>query len=101
MTLPNTTTDTRPRFTSGHSVMTRGVNHWVQQGLIDPLHYLHRHLAGDWGDLSEQDKRQNQRALRTGEGSLMSSYCINENLTLWIITEWDRSKTTLLLPDEY
>jgi len=101
MTLPNTTTATHPRFASGHAVMTRGVNALVQQGIIDPLHYLHRHLAGDWGDLSEQDKRQNQRALRTGEGNLMSSYRLGDNLTLWIITEWDRSQTTLLLPDEY
>jgi len=101
MGLPNTHPQLKQRFAPGQTLMTRGVNAYVQQGVLDPLHYLYRHLAADWGDLCEQDKRLNQRALRSGEGRLMSSYGINEILTLWIITECDRSRTTLLLPDEY
>jgi len=100
MAIPNTT-PARRCFAPGRAVMTRGVNALAQQGRLDPLHYLHRHLAADWGDLCEQDIRQNRRALRSGEGRLMSSYRIDETLTLWVITEWDRSLTTLLLPEEY
>ena len=63
--------------------------------------YLHRHLNGDWGDLDDYDKRQNDAALESGEDRLFSSYQVAPGLQLWIITEWDRSVTTLLLPSEY
>lgn len=58
---------------------------------------LNRHLSGDWGDLCPEDRDANDRALREGT-RLLSSYSSSEGETFWIITEWDRSATTVLLP---
>ncbi|GKS83661.1 type I restriction endonuclease subunit M [Acidovorax sp. SUPP1855] len=89
------------QFQAGQLIMTQGVNDLVQQGRIDPLVCLRRHLNTDWGDLSDSDWQSNDTALRTGQDRLFSSYELSPILTLWIITEWDRSVTTLLLPSEY
>ncbi len=89
------------RFSPGQTVMTIGVAALAQQGQLDPSSYLRRHLSGDWGDLDEGDRRQNDAALTSGEDRLFSSYQVTRDLKLWIITEWDRSVTTLLLPSEY
>ncbi|CAJ0723232.1 hypothetical protein [Ralstonia pickettii] len=89
------------RFAPGHLVMTCGIDALVQQGRLNPAPYLCRHLNGDWGDLDDSDRRQNDAALRSGEDRLFSSYQVAPDLKLWIITEWDRSVTTLLLPSEY
>lgn len=64
------------------------------------LDALERHLKCDWGGLCEEDSRQNDLALESGIGRLFSRYQLGENL-LWIITEHDRSATTLLLPSDY
>lgn len=61
---------------------------------------LDRHLKCDWGDVCEADKRYNNEALRDGT-RLLSAYHTPEGLSFWIITEADRSATTVLLPDEY
>ncbi|MGL6077186.1 hypothetical protein [Methyloversatilis discipulorum] len=90
----------QPRFRAGQLVMTAGVNDLVQRGALNPAPYLQRHLNGDWGDLCDEDRRSNDAALKNGD-RLFSSYRITPDLKLWIITEWDRSVTTLLLPDEY
>ena len=78
-----------------------GVDGLVRQGRLNPTPYLRRHLHGEWGDLSDSDRRQNDAALKSGEDRLFSSYQVTRDLKLWIITEWDRSVTTLLLPSEY
>lgn len=66
--------------------------------------YLNRHQKGDWGDIPIEDKRTNREALVYGN-RLLSAYILNpddpSNSRLWIITEADRSVTTLLLPEEY
>lgn len=90
----------QPRFRAGRLLMTAGVNDLVQRGVFNPGPYLQRHLDGDWGDLCDEDRRSNDTALKNGD-RLFSSYRITPDLKLWIITEWDRSVTTLLLPDEY
>ncbi len=90
----------QPRFRAGQLVMTAGVNDLVQRGVFNPRPYLQRHLDGDWGDLCDEDRRSNDAALKNGD-RLFSSYRITPDLKLWIITEWDRSVTTLLLPSEY
>ena len=59
-----------------------------------------RHKHGDWGDLSEEDRLENERALREGS-RLLSTYSTRRADRLWVITEWDRSVTTMLLPEEY
>lgn len=89
------------RFSPGQTVMTCGVDALVQQGRLNPVPYLHRHLNGDWGDLDDYDRRRNDAALKSGEERLFSSYQVAPSQQLWIITEWDRSVTTLLLPSEY
>lgn len=89
------------RFPTGQLVMTAGVDELVRQGRLNPSPYLRRHLGGDWGDLDDNDRRQNDAALKSGEDRLFSSYQVTRDLKLWIITEWDRSVTTLLLPSEY
>lgn len=90
-----------PLFSRGQLALTAGVSDLVQQGRLNPSVYLRRHLSGDWGDLCEDDRKQNDAALKSGEDRLFSSYQVAPDLKLWIITEWDRSVTTLLLPDEY
>ena len=89
------------RFSPGQVVMTAGVDERVRQGRFDPVPYLRRHLHGDWGDLCDGDWQLNDAALTSGEDRLFSSYQVTPDLKLWIITEWDRSVTTLLLPSEY
>ena len=89
------------RFSPGQVVVTAGIDELVRQGRLNPVPYLRRHLHGDWGDLSDNDRRLNDAALKSGEDRLFSSYQVTPDLKLWIITEWDRSVTTLLLPSEY
>ena len=60
---------------------------------------LARHQSGDWGDVSEDDRKANDEAARSG-GGFMSSYDIRGD-KLWVITEADRSSTCLLLPSDY
>jgi hypothetical protein len=64
-----------------------------------PFDYLARHAKGDWGQLCAFDRRQNEIALREGL-RIFSSYDVSAG-RVWIITEADRSVTTILLPDEY
>jgi hypothetical protein len=92
---------TNTRFSPGRIVMTHGVDALVREGRFHPNTYLDRHLAGDWGDLSDADRQHNDRALQSRDDRMFSSYQVAPDLTLWIITEWDRSVTTLLLPKEY
>ena len=88
-----------PLFTPGRCVITPGVMALMQQNQIDSGRFLVRHLSGDWGDLSQADKQVNDKALKQG-ARLFSAYQISDQ-RLWIITEADRSVTTLLLPEEY
>jgi hypothetical protein len=64
-----------------------------------PFEYLARHARGDWGELCAFDRRQNEIALREGY-RVLSCYPVGEE-RVWIITEADRSITTILLPEEY
>jgi hypothetical protein len=64
-----------------------------------PFDYLARHATGDWGELCAFDRRQNEIALREGH-RVLSSYEVPTG-RVWIITEADRSVTTILLPEEY
>lgn len=61
---------------------------------------LRRHLAGDWGDVDPEDWAANERALRDG-ARLLSAYMLATGERLWILTEGDRSATTILLPADY
>lgn len=61
---------------------------------------LQRHMRGDWGIVSKADWKANDQALKAGE-RLLSVYESSSGTKFWIITEWDRSYTTILLPSEY
>lgn len=61
---------------------------------------LARHAAGDWGEVSDEDREENEFSLREGF-RLMSVYRSAEGETFWIITEADRSSTTVLMPEDY
>jgi len=87
------------RFPLGQVVATPGVLHHLAAHEIDPAIYLNRHQAGDWGMVPPEDWRANDEALIHG-GRLLSAYIVAE-VKIWIITEWDRSVTTLLMPSEY
>ena len=61
---------------------------------------LTRHVTGDWGDLDEEDVAENELSVEEGF-RILSSYTTPDDTKIWIITEADRSVTTLLLPSEY
>jgi hypothetical protein len=68
---------------------------------IDASSLLQRHITGDWGEVSEDDRRENNLAATEGF-RILSAYTLpRTGVKLWVITEADRSVTTLLLPDEY
>jgi hypothetical protein len=83
----------------GRIVATPGALQVLREEGEDPLNYLTRHRSGDWGDLDIHDRRENERSLKHG-WRVVSSYSVGEGC-IWIITEADRSVTTILLPDEY
>jgi hypothetical protein len=91
---------TIPLFPAGQIVATPGALALLEHADISPFEFLSRHLRGDWGDLCQDDKTENELSLKQGF-RLVSSYRVSEARTIWIITEADRSVTTLLLPDEY
>lgn len=66
----------------------------------DILHGLQRHQTGDWGDLDSEDCQTNDQALVEGT-RLLSAYLATNGTKFWIITEADRSVTTVLLPEDY
>ena len=61
---------------------------------------LNRHANCDWGDICEEDWNTNNEALEYG-GRLLSVYHDSKGIKFWIITEWDRSATTILMPEDY
>ena len=91
---------TIPLFSPGQIVATPGALALLEQANKSPLEFLSRHFRGDWGDLCQEDKTENELGLKCGF-RLMSSYQVTQTETLWVITEADRSVTTLLLPEEY
>ncbi len=91
---------TIPLFPAGRIVATPGALALLEEAQKSPSEFLSRHLRGDWGDLCQEDKAENELSLQHGF-RLLSSYPVTESVTLWIITEADRSVTTLLLPSEY
>ncbi len=86
-------------FPPGQVVATPGALSLLEQHDLEAATFLLRHLGGDWGDVCKQDSKLNDDALKDGT-RILSSYPINKK-KLWIITEADRSVTTLLLPEEY
>jgi len=90
-------------FALGRLLMTRGVNDLVAERM-DFARFvtesLNRHRKGDWGDLGDEDRNENELSLKAGY-RLFSAYEAEGLPKIWIITEADRSATTILFPDEY
>ena len=110
--LHKTWTVENPKFQTGSIFTTQTVAKVIDE---TPLFatlcqvLLARHIQGDWGDLEEEDKESNEEALLE-KGRLFSSYNLTDELKslisvkeqkVWIITEWDRSYTTVMLAEDY
>lgn len=85
-------------FTLGQTFITIGARDNLHPE--DIIRSLMRHARGDWGECSPEDKAANQEALESG-ARIMSVYHDRHSVRFWIITEADRSSTTVLLPSEY
>lgn len=85
------------RFPLGRFVMTANAAKRLTPRQINEA--LRRHESGDWGDLAAEDREENDRSLQAG-GRLFSAYGAGDN-RFWVITEADRSVTTVLLPQDY
>lgn len=88
------------KFDFGQVVGTPGAMEALERSGEDAHAYLRRHGEGDWGDVCAGDKALNDEALVNGE-RLLSSYKLRDGTKVWVITECDRSATTILLPEEY
>jgi hypothetical protein len=89
----------RALFRLGQIVATHGAVELMKMSNIDGLTLLQRHVTGDWGDLDQADKQENELSVRKGF-RILSAYGTGDR-KLWVITEEDRSVTTILRPDEY
>lgn len=90
----------RPRFPLGRVVATPGALRLLAQHACAPTDLLARHAGGDWGEVGETDAAANEVVL-VGGAPLLSAYRLPGGERVWVVTEWDRSVTTLLLPTEY
>jgi hypothetical protein len=88
------------KFELGQMVMTPGADETLRAAQQLPLEFLLLHKNGNWGELPAEDVRENEWSLENG-ACLFSAYRTRTDEKLWVITEWDRSVTTLLLPEEY
>ena len=89
-----------PKFLLGQVVATPNAVAAMNAAGVLPVDLLQRHVAGDWGTLPVEDIASNEQALQTG-ARLLSSYPIGGDAKICLITEADRSSTTLLLPEDY
>jgi len=87
-------------FALGQVVATSGALAALEKAEQEPHAFLDRHVNGDWGEVSDGDKQENESAIMQGF-RIFSAYTTSAGDRLWIITEADRSATTILLPDEY
>lgn len=89
-----------PLFSLGEIVATPAALATLDRHQTPPTVLIDRHVTGDWGNLCEEDRRANDRALREGM-RILSIYQFDKADTVWVITESDRSSTCLLLPEDY
>jgi hypothetical protein len=88
------------RFPLGRIVATPGALAALEEAGESPGTFLKRHVTGDWGEVDEHDRQENEFSVAHGF-RLLSAYTVTNGTKLWIITEADRSATTILLPSEY
>lgn len=97
---PRHSPEFQPRFELGHIVGTPGALEALQQAGEDPLLLLARHVTGDWGELDTEDWATNEFSV-ANDLRLLSAYTLPTSVKIWVITEADRSITTVLLPEDY
>ena len=95
----------KPDFLIGKLLATPAALEALEEANVDLIDLVERHIAKDWGDLSDDDKRLNDEALHDGS-RILSAYILPSDVKVWIITEaaddnGDRAATTALLPEEY
>jgi hypothetical protein len=88
------------KFSLGRVLATPGAIDALANAEEQAVTYLQRHAVGDWGDLCQDDLEENNLSLEHGY-RLLSAYRLSDLEKIWIITEADRSATTILLPEEY
>lgn len=86
-------------FTLGKTLATPAARDELSELNYSPLDLLRRHMSGDWAEMDEEDQKSNREAVT--EGSRIFSAYIIQGAKFWVITEADRSSTTILLPSEY
>jgi hypothetical protein len=91
---------TNPRFQLGQLVATPGALAALQSAEQTPSEFLSRHVSGDWGDLGAEDQAENERSIQD-DARIFSAYPLRDGTRIYVITEADRSATTILLPEEY
>jgi len=90
----------KPLFSLGQVCLSSSANVLFSEGKIDVNQLINRHISGDWSDMCEDDQFENQHAVACGD-RIFSSFKLSDSQNVWVITESDRSVTTILLPDEY
>lgn len=90
----------RSKFKIGKLVATPGALAAITGSGENPWQFVVRHMAGDWGELDAEDKQLNEDALKSGD-RIFSAYYTAKGVKLYVITEADRSATTILLPEDY
>lgn len=97
---PEPTPEPKPLFPLGQVVSTPGALEALSQAGQDPAELLARHVSGDWGELDEEDRTENDFSVGN-DLRILSAYTLESGVKVWLITEADRSATTFLLPDDY
>lgn len=85
---------------SGEVVGAQGALSLLIKAEQDLVELLHQHVIRDWGDLDDEDKKENELSVKEGF-RILSAYSLETDVKVWIIKEGDRSVTTILLPGEY
>jgi hypothetical protein len=88
------------RFPLGRVVATPGALAALEKAEQLPAEFLDRHVNGDWGEVPDADKQENELSIEQGF-RILSAYTTSAGDKLWILTEADRSATILMLPEEY
>ena len=96
----NEQVEKKPLFPLGQVVATPGALRVLYEADDEPLHYMLRHQQGDWGEVPPEDAAENELSVKEGF-RIMSVYTLGTGIKVWVITESDRSATTILLPREY
>lgn len=87
-------------FSLGNVYSTTGALAALEEAHADGFSLLARHVTGDWAEMCKEDQQANHQAVEEGS-RVFSAYHLSTGVKVWVITEADRSSTSLLLPEEY